>query len=91
MRAHHLGENLVGGLVGDRLEAPALLECLDLRVEDFRILVRAPRAPLVGLFCQFALLPALTFLLTLVLQPPPSVALGMMLVAANVSMSPLTL
>lgn len=55
---------------------------LDIRVEDFRALLRQPRAPAVGLACQFLLLPALTFLLTLALQPPPSLALGMILVAA---------
>ena len=34
------------------------------------------------MFCQFILLPALTFLLVLLLEPQPSFALGMLLVAA---------
>lgn len=55
---------------------------LDLKLADFRRVLDAPRAPLVGLAGQFVLFPALTFALTLWLRPPPSVALGMILVAA---------
>lgn len=55
---------------------------LDLRPADFAALARAPRAALVGLFGQVVALPALTFALVVLLRPPPSVALGMMLVAA---------
>jgi BASS family bile acid:Na+ symporter len=55
---------------------------LDIRVEDFRRIVRDPRGPAIGLLAQFLLLPALTFVLVGVLRPAPSVALGMILVAA---------
>lgn len=55
---------------------------LDLRVADFRKLLLAPRAAVVGVLAQVILLPAMTFLLALLLRPPPSVALGMLLVAA---------
>ena len=55
---------------------------LDLRISDFTRILRQPKGPLIGLFAQLALLPALTFLLTLLLKPSPSVALGMILVAA---------
>lgn len=55
---------------------------LDIKLDDFRRIVRDPRGPLVGLTAQFVLLPAFTFLLTLALDPLPSVALGMILVAA---------
>jgi BASS family bile acid:Na+ symporter len=55
---------------------------LELKLEDFKRVVVAPKAPGIGLAAQFILLPAFTFLLTLILRPPPSVALGMMLVAA---------
>jgi len=55
---------------------------LDIKFDDFRRIVRDPRGPLVGLGAQFFLLPAATFVLTLILDPAPSVALGMMLVAA---------
>lgn len=55
---------------------------LDLRLEDFRRILASPRAPAIGLVAQFLLLPAFTFALTLLLRPQPSIALGMMLVAA---------
>ncbi len=55
---------------------------LDIKAADFRRVVSAPRAPAIGLCAQFLLLPAFTFLLTLVMRPHPSLALGMMLVAS---------
>ncbi len=55
---------------------------LDLSVDDFRQLARDPRAPVVGLVCQFLILPAITFPLAIAIAPTPSMALGMMLVAA---------
>ncbi|HDZ91199.1 MAG: bile acid:sodium symporter family protein [Deltaproteobacteria bacterium] len=55
---------------------------LDLKLEDFKRIVVSPRAPGIGLAAQFILLPAFTYLLTLVLRPLPSIALGMILVAA---------
>lgn len=55
---------------------------LDLKIEDFKRIVRIPKAPAIGLGAQFILLPAFTFLLTLILRPSPSIALGMILVAS---------
>jgi len=55
---------------------------LDLRFEDFRRVFRSPKPVIAGLFVQYVILPALTFLLILVLRPMPSIALGMLLVAA---------
>jgi len=55
---------------------------LDLRVGDFTRLLRSPRGPLVGLAAQFLVLPAATFVLTMLLRPGPSIALGMLLIAA---------
>ena len=55
---------------------------LELKLEDFKRIFLAPKAPAIGLAAQFILLPAFTFLLTLILRPPPSIALGMILVAA---------
>ena len=54
---------------------------LDTRAEDFRRLLRMPMAFAVGIVAQFLFLPAITFLLTLIVQPGPSIALGMILVA----------
>ena len=55
---------------------------LDLKVSDFKRLIDTPKASIVGLTSQFILLPFVTFLLVLVIEPQPSIALGMMLVAA---------
>ena len=55
---------------------------LDLKVKDFRYVAKNPQSFIAGLFSQFFLLPALTLLLVSLIQPPPSVALGMFLVAA---------
>ncbi|MCJ7682823.1 MAG: bile acid:sodium symporter family protein [Desulfobacteraceae bacterium] len=55
---------------------------LDLKLEDFKRIIISPKAPGIGLVAQFIFLPALTFLLTLILRPQPSIALGMILVAA---------
>lgn len=55
---------------------------IDLKITDFKRILLAPKAPLIGLTAQFILLPFFTFLLTLVIRPQPSIALGMILVAA---------
>ena len=55
---------------------------LDIRMTDFDRLRKAPRSVFAGLGSQFVLLPALTFLLVSWLQPRPSFALGMILVAS---------
>lgn len=55
---------------------------LDLRFQHFVDLARRPIAPAVGLVAQFVALPALAFALTLALDLPGSVALGVLLVAA---------
>lgn len=55
---------------------------LDVQVADFRRIIRSPRGPVIGLVAQFILLPAFTFALTMVFRPAPSVALGMIMVAA---------
>ncbi len=55
---------------------------LDLKVTDFRAVLTMPKPVVIGLVGQFLLLPAFTFLLVLVIRPAPSIALGMMLVAA---------
>ena len=55
---------------------------IDLKLEDFKRVIKAPKAPAVGLVAQFILLPAFTFILTLIIKPHPSIALGMILVAS---------
>jgi BASS family bile acid:Na+ symporter len=55
---------------------------LSLAPADFKRIIRSPQAPGIGLIAQCLLLPFLTYLLTLVLKPHPSLALGMILVSA---------
>ncbi len=55
---------------------------IDMKVADFRRVLISPKGPLIGFLAQFILLPALTFCLTMLIPVAPSIALGMMLVAA---------
>jgi len=55
---------------------------LDIKIEHFRDILKKPKSAIVGLISQIVLLPAFTFLLVLLLNPTPTVALGMILVAA---------
>ena len=55
---------------------------LNITLNDFRQLFKQPKPVLVGILSQFILLPALTFILVNIIQPRPSIALGMMMVAA---------
>jgi BASS family bile acid:Na+ symporter len=55
---------------------------LEISISDFKELLKKPKPIFVGVLSQFILLPALTFLLVLAIKPLPSVALGMIMVAA---------
>ena len=55
---------------------------LDLRWEDFRYLTKNPKSFILGVFAQFIALPFLTWTMISLFHPPPSIALGMFLVAA---------
>jgi bile acid:Na+ symporter, BASS family len=55
---------------------------LDLRLSDFKRIIESPKAPVIGLTAQFIVLPFLTFLMIWIIGPKPSIALGMILVAA---------
>ena len=54
---------------------------LDTRIEDFKRVLKMPLAMGAGIAAQFLLLPAITYCLTLLIHPTPSIALGMILVA----------
>ena len=56
---------------------------LDIEVSQFKEVLRKPKSLLVGMLSQFIVLPALTFLFILIIEPTASVALGMILVAAS--------
>jgi BASS family bile acid:Na+ symporter len=55
---------------------------LSIKVDDFKRVIKKPRPTIIGYISQFFALPALTFLLVLIIKPTPSVALGMIMVAA---------
>jgi BASS family bile acid:Na+ symporter len=55
---------------------------LGITIEDFKHLAKQPKAVLLGVVSQFILLPLITFLVVLWIKPQPSIALGMMMVAA---------
>ena len=54
---------------------------LGLRVQDFRILADKPSLYVGGVVAQIVLLPLVTFGLVILISPPPSIALGMIVVA----------
>lgn len=55
---------------------------LDISIDDFRSLAKKPKPLFIGVLSQFVLLPAVTFILVLLVEPLPSIALGMFMVAA---------
>ena len=55
---------------------------LGLKVEDFKRVLKTPKDFLVGLFCQLIILPAVAYLLIVILRTPTELALGVMIIAA---------
>jgi len=55
---------------------------LGISLDDFKHLLKQPKLVLIGVLCQFILLPLVTFLLVVLIKPQPSIALGMFMVAA---------
>lgn len=55
---------------------------LEIRIQNFKDILKYPKSFMLGVGSQFVVLPALTFLLVILLNPPPSVAMGMILIAA---------
>ena len=55
---------------------------LGISVDDFKRLFKEPKLVLIGVLSQFFLLPFFTYLLLLIINPQPSIALGMIMVAA---------
>ena len=55
---------------------------LGIKIEHFQDILKKPKSFIMGFISQTFLLPAFTFLLVLLLNPTPTVALGMILVAA---------
>lgn len=55
---------------------------LDIKVSDFTNLLKSPKPVIIGIIAQFFLIPFVTFLLVYFINPLPSIALGMFMVAA---------
>ena len=55
---------------------------IDIKKEDFKTLYSSPKSVLIGCISQIILLPLFTFGLVLLLKPPASIAMGMIMVAA---------
>ncbi|GAB1418157.1 bile acid:sodium symporter family protein [Bacteroidales bacterium] len=55
---------------------------LDIKFDHFRDIVKYPKSFFLGIFSQIMVLPALTYVLVMILNPPPSIAMGMILIAA---------
>ena len=54
---------------------------LDIQPRDFLRVIKKPKAPMAGLIAQFLLLPATTYLITMIVDLSPPVELSMLLVA----------
>ena len=55
---------------------------LGITVSDFKLLLKEPKLLFAGVLSQFVLLPLVTFLFVLLIEPRPSIALGLFMVAA---------
>ncbi len=55
---------------------------LDIKLQQFKDLMMNPKSVIIGAISQFILLPAVTFLFIMLLNPTPTVALGMILISA---------
>ncbi|KAF0238931.1 MAG: bile acidNa+ symporter BASS [Prolixibacteraceae bacterium] len=55
---------------------------IDIKLQHFKDLLMNPKSVVIGLISQFVLLPSVTFLFIMLLGPTPTVALGMILIAA---------
>ena len=70
-----LGLNIVLGLVMFGI-------ALDLKLKDFKEAFSTPKGLVLAIFGHHVLFPAMTFVLISIIQPIPSIALGMILVSA---------
>lgn len=55
---------------------------LNIKMSDFTNLLKSPKPVIIGILSQFLLIPFITFLLVNIINPEPSIALGMIIVAA---------
>lgn len=80
IQIHFSSDNLVG--LNLCLGYIMFSVALELKQQDFVHLARHPKATLVGVLSQYLVFPLITFLLIKLFHPYPSIALGMILIAA---------
>ncbi len=56
---------------------------LTLSIDDFKRVVKFPKAVIIGLFCQMILLPVVCFFVATSFGLPPALAVGLMLLSAS--------
>ncbi len=73
-----------GGLLFMNITLAAIMfgVALEIKIDNFKNIINYPKSTILGFGSQFILLPALTFVLVLILNPPPTIAMGMILIAA---------
>lgn len=73
-----------GGLLFMNITLAAIMfgVALEIKIENFKNIINYPKSAVLGFGSQFIILPALTFLLVIILNPPASIAMGMILIAA---------
>ena len=54
---------------------------LDIKLSDFKKLLKNPKSPLIGLASEYILLPILALSIIYIMRPAPSIALGMILLS----------
>lgn len=81
-QAHLDFDPRLGTIIGVTAAIMVFSVALDLRWDQFRRIVKDPKAPIIGLIAQLVILPAIAFAIGRTLVDTPSVALGLLLVAA---------
>ena len=72
----------LGVVIGFMVAIMVFGVALDLRWEQFRRVLKSPRAPLVGMVAQLVILPGVAYAIARFAVDTPSVALGLLLVAS---------
>jgi BASS family bile acid:Na+ symporter len=80
-QAHLDFDPRIGIVIGVMVAIMVFGVALDLRWDQFRRVLRSPRAPVVGFIAQLVILPAIAYVISRTLVHTPSAAVGLLLVA----------
>lgn len=75
----------LSGLIIPLLQIIMLGMGMTMSIEDFMGIIKTPKAVLVGLFCQFLIMPFWGFALTLIFDFPAEIAAGILLIGCSPS------